>query len=242
MKTYVMLPTYNERDNIVNMLEHILSLNIPDLYIIVVDDNSPDGTHEMVSEFSKSHKNVELLVRTEGRGRGSAGIAGFKYAIENNADYVIEMDADFSHHPKYIPAILEAAKDYDLVLGSRFAESGQDAERSKKRQLITKLAGFYVRSVLGVPVKDVSSGYRCFRRSILEKIGMDTLFSTGPSIVSEILFKAHLKGASIKEVPIHFFERREGDTKLNIKILLKSLLIVLKLKYLHVKGTLFTDE
>lgn len=242
MKTYVMIPTYNERDNIVNMLEHILSLNIPDLHVIVVDDNSPDGTHGLVSEFSKNHKNVELLVRTEGRGRGSAGIAGFKYAIENNADYVIEMDADLSHHPKYIPAILEAAKYYDLVLGSRFAGNGLDAERSKTRQLITKLAGFYVRCVLGVPVKDVSSGYRCFRKSILEKIDMNSLFSTGPSIVSEMLYKAHLKGASIKEVPIHFFERRKGDTKLNIKTLLKSLLIVLKLKYLYVKGTLFVGE
>lgn len=239
MKTYVMIPTYNERENICLLLQEILSLNIPDLHILVVDDNSPDGTYNIVKDLSKTYENVELLHRKKDRGRGSAGIAGFKYAIQNNADYIIEMDADLSHHPRYIPMLIEAAQRYDLVLGSRFVGGDGDVQRSKRRQIITKLAGFYVRSILGLPIQDASSGYRCFQRHVLEKIGLDSLFSTGPSIVLEILYKAYLKGVTIKEIPIQFYERNKGYTKLNSKILLKTLAIVIKLRYLHKRGLLF---
>ncbi|MFN3531182.1 MAG: polyprenol monophosphomannose synthase [Candidatus Brocadia sp.] len=239
MKTYVMIPTYNERENIGNLIQEILNLNVPDLHILVVDDNSPDGTSEVVRNLSVKHPEVELLLRTTGRGRGVAGIAGFKYALDRGADSVIEMDADFSHHPKYIPQLLEALHDADMVIGSRFVSGGKDVNRGITRRIITLLAGIYVRILLGLKIKDVSSGYRCFRRKVLEAIGLDSMISTGPSIVSEVFYRAHLKGFSIKEIPIEFEDRIHGQTKLNYKILIKTLLMVLKFKRLNKKGLLF---
>ena len=239
MKTYAMIPTYNERENIGNLIREILNLKIPDIHIVVVDDNSPDGTSEVVQNLSKEHPEVELLLRTTGRGRGSAGIAGFKYALEHGADFVIEMDADFSHHPKYIPPMLEAIQNSDMVIGSRFISGGKDVNRGIIRKVITILAGIYVRVLLGLKIRDVSSGYRCFKRNVLEAIELDSIISTGPSIVSEVFYRAHLKGFSLQEIPIKFEDRTHGQTKLNYKILIKTLLMVLKFKRLHKKRFLF---
>jgi dolichol-phosphate mannosyltransferase len=239
MKTYAMIPTYNERENIGNLIREILNLKIPDIHIVVVDDNSPDGTSEVVQNLSKEHPEVELLLRTTGRGRGSAGIAGFKYALEHGADFVIEMDADFSHHPKYIPPMLEAIQNADMVIGSRFISGGKDVNRGIIRKVITILAGIYVRVLLGLKIRDVSSGYRCFKRKVLEAIELDSIISTGPSIVSEVFYRAHLKGFSLQEIPIKFEDRTHGQTKLNYKILIKTLLMVLKFKRLHKKRFLF---
>lgn len=242
MKTYAMIPTYNERENIGNLIQEILNLNIPDLHIVVVDDNSPDGTSEVVRNLSGKHPEVELLLRTMERGRGSAGIAGFKYALDRGADAVIEMDADFSHHPKYIPRLLEALQDADLVIGSRFIRGGKDVKRGIARRVITLLAGIYVRVILGLKIRDVSSGYRCFKRKVLEAIELDSVISTGPSIVSEVFYRAHLKGFSIREIPIEFEDRQHGQTKLNYKILIKTLLMVLQFKRLNKKGLLFKSS
>lgn len=239
MKTYVMIPTYNERENIGNLIQEILNLKIPDLHIVVVDDNSPDGTSVVVKNVSGEYPAVELLLRTAGRGRGSAGVAGFKYALEHGADSVIEMDADFSHHPKYIPSLLEAIQNADMVIGSRFISGGEDINRGIIRKVITLLAGVYVRVLLGLKIKDVSSGYRCFKRKVLEAIELDSMISTGPSIVSEVFYRTHLKGFSIKEIPITFEDRIHGQTKLNYKILAKTLLMVLKFKQLNKRGLLF---
>ncbi len=237
-----MIPTYNERENIGNLIQEILNLNIPDLHIVVVDDNSPDGTSEVVRNLSGKHPEVELLLRTMERGRGSAGIAGFKYALDRGADAVIEMDADFSHHPKYIPRLLEALQDADLVIGSRFIRGGKDVKRGIARRVITLLAGIYVRVILGLKIRDVSSGYRCFKRKVLEAIELDSVISTGPSIVSEVFYRAHLKGFSIREIPIEFEDRQHGQTKLNYKILIKTLLMVLQFKRLNKKGLLFKSS
>ncbi|TVM03321.1 MAG: dolichyl-phosphate beta-D-mannosyltransferase [Candidatus Brocadia sp. WS118] len=239
MKTYVMIPTYNERENIENLIREILNLKVPDIHIVVVDDNSPDGTSEAVKSASKAHPEVELLLRTTERGRGSAGIAGFKYALDHGADFVIEMDADFSHHPKYIPPMLETIQNADMVIGSRFISGGKDVNRGIIRKVITILAGIYVRVLLGLKIKDVSSGYRCFKRKVLEAIELDSMISTGPSIVSEVFYRAHLKGFSSKEIPIKFEDRTHGKTKLNYKILIKTLLMVLKFKRLNKRGLLF---
>ena len=239
MKTYVMIPTYNERENIENLIGEILNLKISDLHVVVVDDNSPDGTSEIVKNLSKEHPEVELLLRTTGRGRGSAGIAGFKYALERGADCVVEMDADFSHHPKYIPSFLEAIQEADMVIGSRSVAGGKDVNRGIVRRVITFLASVYVKMLLGLKIKDVSSGYRCFKRKVLEAIELDSMISTGPSIVSEVFYRAHLKGFSIKEIPIEFADRTHGQTKLNYSILIKTLLMVLKFKRLNKKGLLF---
>lgn len=239
MKTYVMIPTYNERENIGSLIGEIVHLKISDLHIVVVDDNSPDGTAEVVKNLSKKHPEVALLLRTKERGRGSAGITGFRYALEHEADYVIEMDADFSHHPRYIPSLLEAMQHADMAVGSRFIGGGKDVNRGVIRKVITNLAGIYVRVLLGLKIKDVSSGYRCFKRKVLEAIELDSLVSTGPSIVSEVFYRAHLKGFSIKEIPIVFEDRIHGETKLNFKILIKTLLMVIKFKHLNKRGLLF---
>ena len=239
MKTYVMIPTYNERENIGNLIREILNLKISDIHIVVVDDNSPDGTSEVVKNLSKEHPEVELLLRTTERGRGSAGIAGFKYALEHGADCVVEMDADFSHHPRYIPSFLEAIQEADMVIGSRVITGGKDVNRGIARRVITFLAGVYVKMLLGLKIKDVSSGYRCFKRKVLDAIELDSMISTGPSIVSEVFYRAHLKGFSIKEIPIEFADRTHGETKLNYTILIKTLLMVLKFKRLNKKGLLF---
>lgn len=239
MKTYVMIPTYNERENIGNLIQEILDLKIPDLHIVVVDDNSPDGTSEAVRNASARNPEVELLLRTTDRGRGAAGIAGFKHALNHGADYVVEMDADFSHHPRYIPSFLNAIQDTDMVIGSRFVGEGRDMDRGIMRRAITFLAGVYVRVLLGLKIRDVSSGYRCFKRRVLEAIELDSMISTGPSIVSEVFYRAHLKGFSIREIPIKFADRIHGQTKLNYSILIKTLLMVLKFKRLHKKGLLF---
>jgi len=239
MKTYVMIPTYNERENIGNLVREILNLKISDIHIVVVDDNSPDGTSEVVKNLAKEYPEVEMLLRTTGRGRGSAGIAGFKYALEHGADCVVEMDADFSHHPKYIPSFLEAIQEADMVIGSRAVAGGQDINRGIVRRVITFLASVYVKILLGLKIKDVSSGYRCFKRKVLEAIELDSMISTGPSIVSEVFYRAHLKGFSIKEIPIEFADRTHGQTKLNYIILIKTLLMVLKFKRLNKKGLLF---
>ena len=239
MKTYVMIPTYNERENIGNLIQEILNLKISDLRIVVVDDNSPDGTSVVVKDLSREHQEVELLLRTTERGRGAAGIAGFKHALEHGADCIIEMDADFSHHPKYIPSMLAAIQNADMVIGSRFISGGEDINRGIMRKVITILAGIYVRVLLGLKIKDVSSGYRCFKRKVLEAIELDSMISTGPSIVSEVFYRTHLKGFSIREIPIKFEDRTHGQTKLNYKILMKTLLMVLKFKRLNKRGLLF---
>lgn len=239
MKTYVMIPTYNERENIGNLIREILCLKIPGIHIVVVDDNSPDGTSDVVRSLSGRHPEVELLLRTTERGRGSAGIAGFKYALDRGADCVIEMDADFSHHPRYIPPMVEAIQKADMVIGSRFISGGKDVNRGVIRKVITILAGIYVRVLLGLKIRDVSSGYRCFKRKVLESIELDSMISTGPSIVSEVFYRVHLKGFSIREIPIEFEDRTHGQTKLNYKILIKTLLMVLKFKRLNKRGLLF---
>lgn len=238
MKSVVMIPTYNERRNIKRLVDEILKLDIMDLEIIVVDDNSPDGTGKIVKDIADKNKKVHLLLRTKNKGRGLAGVAGFKKALENNADLIIEMDADFSHNPKDIPKLMEAAKKYDLVLGSRGIQGGSDKDRPFLRQMLTKLANFYIRVLLGLKVKDCNSGFRCFRRKVLEAINLDKVMARGPDIVQELLFKTKLKGFSISEVPIEFKERKQGTSKLGMKHLIKGYMMVLKLRAMKLFGVL----
>lgn len=236
MKTYVMIPTYNESENIAALIGEILNLRIKNLHIVVVDDNSPDGTSAIVKDIAK--KNVHLLIRTKNRGRGLAGKEGMLYCLKNGADTVIEMDGDFSHHPRYIPQMLREIKKYDVVLGSRLVKGGHDIGRGIVRRIITKLANFYITIMLGIRVKDCNSGFRCFRSSLLKKIRIERLESKGPAIVQEILFKAHLAGARIKEIPIDFINRTKGKSKLGLRELAMGYWMVLRLKALHMAGRL----
>ena len=233
-----MIPTYNEKENIKNLIDEILKLKIKNLDIVVVDDNSPDSTWRLVLEISRKYKNVHLLLRKKDKGRGAAGKDGFIYCLKHNADVVVEMDADFSHDPKYIPKMIDELKNADLVLGSRRVEGAKEVGRNWFRRFITWGANLYIRIILGLKVKDCNSGYRCFKRKVLEAINLDKLESKGPSIVQEVLFKAHLKGFKIKEIPITFVDRTKGASKLGIPQLAAGYFMVLKLKTLSIFGRL----
>jgi len=238
MKTLVMIPTYNEKENIKNLIDKILGLKIKNLHVVVVDDNSPDGTWKIVKDISKKNKNVHLLLRTKDKGRGAAGRDGFIYCLKHGADIIVEMDADLSHDPKYVPTMIEELKNVDLVLGSRRVQGSKEIGRGFIRRSITHIANLYIRLLLGLRVKDCNSGYRCFKRIVLERIDVQKLESKGPAIVQEVLFKAHLKGFKIKEIPITFVNRTKGKSKLGIPQLAAGYFMVLKLKVQHLLGLL----
>ena len=235
MYVFVTLPTYNEGGNIRPLINDIRSLG-KDIGIVVADDDSPDGTWQIAQAMAREDRQVFLLRRFDNKGRGTAGAEAFQFALDHGADVIIEMDADYSHHPRYIPAFLDAIKHYDLVLGSRSVKEGRDLRPSVLRKYLTVFSSFYARSILGLPVKDCNSGYRCYRRKVLETIGMDTIRSVGPSIVQEVLYKAHLAGFSIGEIPIDFIEREVGTSNLNLRRLMQGFLMVLNLRYLHIQG------
>jgi len=230
-KAVVIIPTYNERGNICPLLTQILIiLKDFDLSILVVDDNSPDGTAELVQNLAQRENRIQVLIRKGKRGRGTAGLAGFKAALELKPDFIVEMDGDFSHQPQYLPNLISQAQRYDIVIGSRFITGGKDLDRGCLRKLITFLARNFVRRLLQIKIQDVSSGYRCFQRNALEKLNLNDLSSKGPSLVIEILYKAHLCGLKIKEVPIIFIQRKRGKSKLNLFILFQTLFMVFKFK------------
>jgi dolichol-phosphate mannosyltransferase len=227
----IMIPTYNERDNIAGVIEDIRALSTDcDLAVLVVDDDSPDGTAAVVAEISRRDPRVHVLVRHQQRGRGLAGREGFKRSLDLGADYVVEMDGDGSHQPAAIPMLLEGARRADLVLGSRFVAGGKDAERPPARRMITLLVRRFIQGYFGIPVNDVSSGFRCFRREVLNAVGLDSFISTGPSVVLEVLYKAHRLGFTIAEAPIVFVDRKKGRSKLTGGILWETLLMAVKIK------------
>ncbi len=226
-----MIPTYNERDNIREVIESILQLDSAyEFTVLVVDDNSPDGTSQEVAQIASHDPRVKLMCRTKRRGRGAAGADGFRAALALDPDLIVEMDGDGSHQPRYIPALLAAAASADIVLGSRFIPGGKDADRSFGRRFITYLVRFFVRWQFHFPVKDVSSGFRCFQAEALRKIDPEDLISTGPSIVLEVLARAQRLGLKMVEIPIVFIDRKKGKTKLNLLTLLETLVMTLKFK------------
>jgi len=236
MKTYVMIPTYNEKENIKILIDKILALKIKNLHIVVADDNSPDGTWKIVQDISKKKKNVHLLLRKNDKGRGSGGRDGFIFCLKNKADIIVEMDADMSHDPKYIPLMIKELENADIVLGSRRLKGSKEVGRGLIRPFITWGANLYITLMLGIKVKDCNSGFRCFKRNVLEKIKVEKLQSKGPSIVQEVLFKASLNKFKIKEIPITFINRTKGKSKLGIKELAAGYYMVLKLKLMRLFG------
>lgn len=225
-----MLPTYNEAGNIRELIEAILDLG-PQYEALVVDDDSPDGTWRIVGELSETRPGrVHLVHRTSERGRGSAGVRGFAEALALGADLVVEMDADWSHHPRFIPALVEAARDTDIVIGSRLAPGGGEAGRSIVRRAITLGANAYIRLMLGLPVRDCTSGFRVFRREALESIDLKSLDSNGPAIVQEILMACKSRGRRMVEVPILFEERRAGASTFSASIALAGLWAVVRFR------------
>ena len=233
-RVVAMIPTYNEAENIHDLVAAIRALPVEGgVEVLVADDNSPDGTGAIVKNMAAADPGVHLLLRLKRRGRGAGGIDGFKAALALGADLVVEMDGDLSHQPKSIPSLVDAARDLDLVLGSRFVKGGRDADRGPVRRLITFLVRVFIRRRFRMPVRDVSSGFRCFRREVLEALDLDDLISTGPSVVLETLYKAHLLGFRIGEVPIEFVDRTRGKTKLNALTLVETLVMALKFKRMY---------
>jgi dolichol-phosphate mannosyltransferase len=233
-----MIPTYNERENIADLIDALLALPVEaEVHVLVADDNSPDGTGRYVEERAAADPRVHALVRTKRRGRGAGGIDGFKAALALSPDFVVEMDADFSHQPKFIPGLLSAARYYDLVLGSRYVKNGRDADRRLRRRLITFCVRSFIRRLYRIKIKDVSSGFRLYRREVLEAVDLDDLISVGQSVVLEILRKVDLLGFRIGEVPIVFIDRTRGRTKLDFLALLETLLQAVKFRKRYTRET-----
>jgi dolichol-phosphate mannosyltransferase len=230
MKPVVMIPTFNEADNIETLIEAILALSRT-IEILVVDDDSPDGTAAIVEALAQREPRVHLLLRTHDRGRGKAGIAGFLKALQLGADCVIEMDADFSHHPRYIPAFLEAITRWDVVVGSRALRGGEERGRTLLRRIITKAANFYIRALFQIKVRDCTSGFRCFRRKVLETIALEKMVSLGPSIVEEVLYACHRRGFTITEIPIVFEDRMRGKSTLDLAKLFNTFVMILRFRF-----------
>ncbi|MBL4889216.1 MAG: polyprenol monophosphomannose synthase [Candidatus Lindowbacteria bacterium] len=238
-----MIPTYNECENIGELVKEIINLDC-DIHVLVVDDNSPDGTHEIVQKLSDENPKVHLLLRKTERGRGSAGIAGFKKALEMGAEIIIEMDADFSHPTRYIPILLEAIKDVDVVFASRLVRGGGEVNRSLRRVTITEAANLLTRLVMNYPVHDCTAGYRLFKRQVLETIELDTLQAEGPAIVGEILYRVIRAGFRVREVPYVFQDRKFGTSNLGSGTLFNCLGWLAKLKWrqLTVDSKAFSDS
>ena len=233
MKTLIIIPTYNEIENIEQLLEQVLAKS-ETIEVLVIDDNSPDGTALRVKFMQSSEPRIHLLERPGKMGLGSAYVTGFKYALEKGYDYIMEMDADFSHNPDDIPRFLETAKKYDLVIGSRYCDGVNIIHWPIKRLLISYIASKYVRTITRMPVKDPTSGFKCFRRKVLESIDLDKILSDGYAFQIEMNFKAWVKGFRIKEIPIVFTERLNGVSKMSRKIVWEAAWMVWRLEMMKI--------
>jgi len=229
MKSIIIIPTYNEKENIEKLIEEIRKLN-RDFRILIIDDNSPDGTGRIADELAGKYSEVSVLHRSAKLGLGTAYIIGFKYALENNYDLVFTMDADFSHQPKYLIDLLEKAKEYDLVIGSRYVKDGQIQNWPLHRLILSRGANIYVRMVTRLPIFDSTGGFNCYRKEVLEKIDLDTIISDGYAFQIEMKYRLWEKGFSIKEVPITFIERARGTSKISKRIILQAFFLVWKLR------------
>lgn len=229
---WAMVPTFNESENIAALIEALFGLRLPLLDVVVVDDRSPDGTGRIVRGLRAGNPNLHLIERSGVAGRGFAGRDGFVYALEHGADFVIEMDADFSHDPKHIPALLAAMDRADIAVGSRFVAGGTDDDRPWARRVLTVAANLYARTLLGLSVRDTNSGFRCFSRRGLETVDPATLGSRGPSSLHEVLFRAARRGLRVAEVPIEFVDRKKGHSKLDLRRLAAGYFWILKLRLL----------
>jgi dolichol-phosphate mannosyltransferase len=226
----VIIPTYNESDNIEALVKEILALgDITE--IIIVDDNSPDGTGEIADELTKVYRGIKVIHRPAKLGLGTAHIVGFKEALALGADRVMTMDADFSHHPRYIPDLLTRNRDAQLVIGSRYVDGGGTVDWGLQRQILSKGANTFARLVLGLKAHDCTGAFRCYRREVLESIELDEIFSDGYSFLIEILYKCQRRGWEIGEVPIIFEDRRHGASKISRREIFKALYTVLCLRW-----------
>lgn len=239
-KVIVVLPTYNERENITRIVPALFALNIPNFHLLVVDDNSPDGTGQILEDLAQEagyQGKLNVLHRAEKRGLGPAYIEGFKQALALGADCVIQMDADLSHQPKYIPRLLEKARRFDIVIGSRYAAGGSvDEGWGPLRKLLSWWANrVYTPAILGVPIRDATGGFRVYQRECLIGMDLDQVKANGYVFMVELAFVAHRLAYRIGEIPIHFPDRQHGDSKMSGAIAFEAALRVWQIRFRHRK-------
>ncbi len=244
-RALLIIPTYNESDNIANIVGAVFGLQPKcgdtSIHILVVDDNSPDGTSKIVTDMMATdpyNGRLHLITRMGKMGLGTAYVAGFKWAIEQKYDYVFEMDADFSHDPEEIPNFLREIQSYDLVIGSRYVTGANVANWPLSRLLLSYYANLYARIITGIKVRDATGGFKCFRRAVLEAIDLDSIRSNGYAFQIEMNFRAWRKGFSIKEIPIVFVDRRAGTSKMSKAIVREAVGMVWRLKWHAITGQL----
>ena len=228
--TLVVVPTYNERENLPPLAQRLLNLSVQ-VDLLIVDDDSPDGTGRVADELAAKHSCIHVLHRAEKSGLGRAYLAGFKWALERGYEFVFEMDGDFSHNPDDIPAFLEAARNADLVLGSRYVNGIRVINWPLRRLMLSTTAAKYVRIVTGMPFTDPTGGYKCFRRRALQAINLDAIESNGYSFQIEMTHKLWRQGMRIAEVPIIFTDRFQGHSKMSKAIVREALWMVWRLLF-----------
>lgn len=237
MKALVIIPTYNESDNIKKAIQLVFK-SAKNIDVLVVDDNSPDKTANVVKAIMKKDKRVNLIERKAKEGLGTAYIAGFKFALKRNYDRILEMDADLSHDPSEIPNFLKASEEADVVIGSRYLNGVNVVHWPLRRLILSYGANIYSRVITGMPLHDTTSGFKCFRREVLEAVDLDAVHSGGYSFQIEMNFRAWCKGFRLKEIPIIFVDRTLGQSKMNFSIMVEAAKVVWKLKYQQLSGKL----
>lgn len=237
MKTIVIIPTYNEINNIKRLVPELLTL-YENLDILVVDDNSPDGTGDFIKNLSQDNSRVKLISRFKKQGLGTAYVAGYKYMLKNGYDIAVQMDADFSHDPKEISNFLKYTNEYDLIIGSRYIQGVNVINWPMKRLLLSYFANYYTKIITGLPLKDSTGGFKCFKRKVLETINLDEIKSNGYAFQIEMNYKAWIKGFKLKEVSIIFMDRVAGTSKMSKKIVKEAIFRVWKLRFRHMFGIL----
>jgi dolichol-phosphate mannosyltransferase len=231
MRCLVVVPTYNERDNLCPIVESILH-HAPTAHVLVVDDNSPDGTGALADELSLTRPNeLFVLHRARKAGLAQAYVDGFKFALARDYEIIVQMDADFSHDPKYLPSFFEAIQTNDLVIGSRYLHGISVVNWDLKRLILSKAASSYVRFITRMPIADTTTGFKCWRREALLTIGLDRLVSNGYVFLAEMTYRAFRKGMRIKEVPIIYVERRLGRSKMSRNIMVEGVFSVLRMRF-----------
>jgi dolichol-phosphate mannosyltransferase len=232
----VCLPTYNERENLARVIDALEPLGVR---VLVIDDSSPDGTGEIADRLAAERDWVSVLHRERKEGLGPAYLAGFREVLRGDAEYVLEMDADLSHDPADVPRLIEAcANGADLALGSRYVEGGGTENWGRVRRFVSAGGSFYARTLLGVPIRDLTGGFKCFRREVLERIDLDSVHSKGYAFQIELTYRVLRAGCTVVEVPIVFADRTQGDSKMSRAIFLEAVVRVPALRLAGVRGRL----
>ena len=237
MKALVVIPTYNERENLTVLVRQIFAQGLS-LEVLIIDDNSPDGTGAVADELAQVDPRVHVMHRAAKMGLGSAYVAGFRYALERDYDAVFEMDADFSHNPESLPVFLRELENADLVVGSRYLHGVTVVNWPLKRLVLSYGANVYSRVITGIPIKDLTGGFKCFRRLVLESVDLSRVRSDGYGFQIEMNYKAWRKGFRIREIPILFVDRRAGESKMNQRIVWEAAWMVWRLRILDLLGVL----